>query len=235
MKAILLNSGMGSRLKQYTKDAPKTLVELTDGQCILSKAMNILDKYDIEEYIITTGYKKDKLVEYIESNYDNNFTFIHNKYYDSTNYIKSMDYIDCNLDDDVLLMHGDLIFDSQVLDKIIKSESSSVIVDTTLDLPEKDFKAKLVDGYVKHISIDYFGSDAVSLQPLYKLTPNDWLKWKKMIRQYCSNGDDNVYAEEALNKLLADEVKLEAVDIKGYYCREIDTVEDLENYRETFK
>ena len=235
MKAILLNSGMGSRLKEYTQDTPKTLVKLDDNECILSKALSILGKYDIDEYIITTGYKKDKLVEYVKSNYDHNFTFIHNKHYETTNYIKSMDYIDCDLDDDVLLMHGDLVFDKEVITKITESDGSSVVVDNTLELPEKDFKAKVVDGHVKHISIDYFGSDAVSLQPLYKLTPNDWTKWKKMIRKYCINGDTNVYAEEALNQLLDGKIELEAVDINGHYCREIDTVEDLNNYRRRLK
>ena len=161
---------------------------------------------------------------------DLKFTFVHNPEYNSTNYIKSIDYIN-DFWEDTLLLHGDLVFDKEVLEMIISSKESCVVVDTSIDIPEKDFKAKVVDGNVKKISVKYFGEDALSCQPLYKLTANDWIIWKDKIHEYCEQGNTNVYAEEALNELLDNEIILKAVDVKGYYCSEIDTVEDLENYK----
>ncbi|MBQ6444148.1 MAG: hypothetical protein IJJ11_05655 [Methanosphaera sp.] len=231
MKAILLNSGVGSRLKEYTKDNPKTMVQISDDETIFSKAINILKEYDIDEFIITTGYLNEVLKGYILHNFPNlKFTFVHNPEYASTNYIKSIDYID-NFNEDTLLLHGDLVFDEEVLKMIFSSDDSCVVVDSSIDIPEKDFKAKVVDNNVKKISVKYFNKDAQSCQPLYKITAHDWILWKNKIHEFCENGNTNVYAEEALNELLYDDITLKAVDVKGYYCSEIDTVEDLENYK----
>lgn len=231
MKAIILNSGVGSRLKEYTANNPKSMVQITSEDTIFSKAMKLLKEYDIDEFIITTGYLNEVLEEYVNENFsDLKFTFVHNPEYDSTNYIKSMDYID-DFDDDTLLLHGDLVFDVEVLELIISSNESSVVVDSGVNIPEKDFKAKVVDNAVEKISVKYFGEDALSCQPLYKLTSHDWKIWKNKIHEYCEERNTDVYAEEALNELLTNKIKLNAMDIKGYYCSEIDTVEDLNNYK----
>ncbi|AWX32290.1 sugar phosphate nucleotidyltransferase [Methanosphaera sp. BMS] len=232
MKAIILNSGVGSRLKEYTANNPKSMVQITNKDTIFSKAMKLLRKYDIDEFIITTGYLNEVLEEYIMENFsDLNFTFVHNPEYSSTNYIKSIDYIN-DFDEDTLLLHGDLVFDEEVLEMIVSSSVSSVVVDSSVNIPEKDFKAKVVENAVEKISVKYFGEDALSCQPLYKLTAHDWKIWKNKIHDYCQEGNTNVYAEEALNELLTDRIRLNAMDVKGYYCSEIDTVEDLNNYKE---
>lgn len=234
MKAIILNSGVGSRLKEYTSNNPKSMVQITNEDTIFSKAMNLLKECDIDEFIITTGYLDDVLKEYVLENYpDLKFTFVHNPEYASTNYIKSIDYIN-DFEDDAILLHGDLVFDKEVLDMMISSNNSCVVVDTNINIPKKDFKAKVVDNIVEKISVKYFGEDALSCQPLYKLTAHDWNIWKNKIHEYCEKGNTNVYAEEALNELLNVEIKLNAMDVKGFYCSEIDTVEDLEKYKKNY-
>lgn len=234
MKAIILNSGMGSRLKELTKNNPKSMVEIGENETIFSKAINILLNYDIDEFIITTGYLNEVLQNYVEKTFPNvNFTFVHNPVYDSTNYIKSIDYIDDYFSEDLFLLHGDLIFDKQVVDMLIDCDESCMVVDTKVSLPEKDFKAKIEDHYVKKVSVNYFGIDAFSCQPFYKLKNEDWISWKENIRKYCDNGNTNVYAEDSLNELLNKEIQIKAIDIDGFYCSEIDTKEDLTNYKQT--
>lgn len=51
------------------------------------------------------------------------------------------------------------------------------------------------------------------------------------LRKFCENDNTNVYAEESLNELLDNQIKIKGIDIKGYYCSEIDTKEDLNNYK----
>lgn len=232
LKAIILNSGIGSRLKEYTRDKPKSMVKITDKDTICSKAIKTLLNFDINEFIITTGYLDTILKEYIKETFpDVNFTFVYNDRYDTTNYIKSLDNITNDFDDDILLLHGDLIFDKDVVELLLLQDESSVVVDSSIVIPEKDFKAQVVEGKVKLISVNYFGEDAKSCQPLYKLSNTDWKVWKEKINNYCNNNKTNVYAEEALNELLDDEILLKAVDIEGFACFEIDTVEELEHYR----
>lgn len=235
MKAIILNSGIGSRLGELTKNVPKSMVKINDKETIFSKSIKTLINYDIDEFIITTGYLDEVLKEYATNNFPLvNFTFVHNPVYDSTNYIKSLDYVSDNIHDDILLLHGDLVYDKEVVDLLLNSSKSAMVVDSQTPIPEKDFKAKVVDGLVKKVSVNYFGDDAIACQPLYKLNNDDWILWKKGIRTFCEEDNTNVYAEESLNILLENDIEIGAIDIKEFYCSEIDTVEDLNNYKQNF-
>ncbi|RAP47418.1 MAG: hypothetical protein BZ135_02245 [Methanosphaera sp. rholeuAM6] len=235
MKAILLNSGIGSRLGKLTEKVPKSMVNINETETIFSKSINTLLNYDIDEFIITTGYLEGVLKEYAENEFpDVNFKFVYNPVYDSTNYIKSLDYVEDNITDDIFLLHGDLVYDKEVIDMLLNCDESCMVVDSQTSIPQKDFKAKVEDGNVKKVSVNYFGEDAMACQPLYKLKNNDWISWKKSIRRFCENNNTNVYAEESLNTLLEDKIKIKAIDINEYYCSEIDTVEDLNNYKNRF-
>lgn len=232
MKAIILNSGMGTRLGKLTENSPKSLIDIGNNETIFSKAIKTIVDYDIDDFIITTGYLDEVLKDYALKTFPEvNFTFVHNPFYDSTNYIKSLDYISDNLEEDILLLHGDLVFDKEVVEKILEKNESCMVVNSKEKIPEKDFKAKVNEGYVQKVSVDYFGSDALACQPLYKLKNVDWKEWKKRIRIFCDNNNTNVYAEEALNELLIDTIKIKAIDIDGNYCSEIDTIEDLNKYK----
>lgn len=236
MKAIILNSGVGSRLKEYTSEVPKSMVQISDDETIFSKAVTTLLNFNIDEFIITTGYLNNVLNEYALEKFPNTkFKFVHNPEYDTTNYIKSLDYISEEINEDILLLHGDLIFDKEVVEMIINNEKSSMVVNSEIEIPEKDFKAKNVDGLVKKVSVKYFGDDAIACQPLYKLNKEDWKLWKENIRKFCNENNTSVYAEEALNELLGNNtISIEAIDTKGYYCAEIDTVEELLEFRKNY-
>ena len=234
MKAIILNSGMGTRLGELTQNNPKSLVNINENETIFSRAISILSNFDIDEFIITTGYLNEVLIDYCEENFqDINFNFVHNPVYDKTNYIKSLDLIG-NLEDDVILLHGDLVFELKTAKKIINSNESCVVVDTTLEIPNDDFKAKIENNHIKYIGVDYFEDDAVSCQPFYKLKNHDWQAWKSNISNFCSNNKTNVYAENALNEI-TDKVLIKPMDLKGLLCMEVDNKNDLEKVKEILK
>ena len=182
MIAIILNSGMGTRLKELTKNNPKSLVKITENETIFSRAIKILSKFDIDKFIITTGYLNIILENYANNFSNISFKFIHNAEYETTNYIKSIDLIP-DIDDDVILLHGDLIFSEEVAEKIINSKVTTVVTDSTIPLPKDDFKAKIMDNQVKCISTKYFEEDAIACQPFYKFKKEDWKIWKKNIRK----------------------------------------------------
>ena len=231
MKAIILNSGMGTRLGELTENNPKSLVEIYENETIFSRAISIISKYDIDEFIITTGYLNDVLVDYAGNGFKNvNFTFVHNPIYDKTNYIKSIDLIS-EIDDDVILLHGDLVFSEETAKAVINSDKSCVVIDSTSSIPQDDFKAKIGDDKVKYIGVDYFEEDAVACQPFYKLMNEDWRLWKTRIHEFCKNGETGVYAENALNQILDDFI-LTPLDLKGLLCMEVDTKDDLKKVKE---
>lgn len=228
MKALILNSGTGSRMGVITKEQPKCMTEVSHRNTILSRQLRQLVSFGIEEVVITTGYYDKVLVDYCNALYlPLKFTFVNNPLYDKTNYIYSIYCAkDCLKDDDVLLMHGDLVFESLVMEAVIDSGTSCMTVSSTLPLPEKDFKAVLKDGRIDKIGVGFF-DNAVAAQPLYKIRKEDWLIWLENIERFCENDKRQVYAENAFNEV-SDKCLIHPLDIKDMLCSEIDTPEDLE-------
>ena len=226
MKALILNSGLGSRMGILTSNHPKCMTEINSKDTILSRQLKQIVNSGIKEVVITTGYYDEVLINYCESlDMPLQFHFIKNPIYDNSNYIYSIYCAKDFLDDDIVLMHGDLVFETEVFDKLLLSESSCMAVSSTLPLPQKDFKAQIKDGKVIRVGIDLF-TDAIEAQALYKLNKEDWKLWLHKIIEFCEKGNTNVYAEEALNALEG-RANIMAMDVGDLLCSEVDTPEDL--------
>jgi len=228
MKAIILNSGLGHRMGSITDTHPKCMTEISSDNTILSRQLKKLVAFGIDQVIMTTGYYNSILEEYCSGlHLPIKFTFVNNPIYDKTNYIYSI-YCAKDLlkDDDVILMHGDLVFEPLVLEAILKSDVSCMAVSSTLPLPEKDFKAVIKDGRIEKVGIEFF-DNAMAAQPLYKLLKEDWLVWLEAIERFCENDDRKCYAENAFNQV-SDRCRIYPVDVRDMLCAEIDTPQDLE-------
>ena len=226
MKALILNSGMGSRMGSLTSKHPKCMTEISRTETILSRQLNMLLNKGIKEVIITTGYFDDILISYCKSlELPLNITFVKNPAYKDTNYIYSIYCAKDYLDDDILLMHGDLVFEYSVLDAVLDCENSCMTVSSTLPLPEKDFKAVIKNSKIVKVGIEFF-NDAMTAQALYKLKKKDWEIWLKKIIYYCENNNVKCYAENAFNEI-SEKCNIFALDIKNALCREIDDINDL--------
>ena len=209
-----------------TSEHPKCMTEISARDTILSHQLRQLKDIGVTDVVMTTGLFDQVLVNYCESlDLGLNFTFVKNPVYDRTNYIYSIYCARDQLDDDVLLMHGDLVFENEVIDKVIESETSCMTVSSTLPLPAKDFKAVIKDGNVQKVGINFF-DDAMAAQPLYKLLRNDWKKWLSKIVEFCESGNTSVYAENALNELDG-ACNIRALDVEDFLCAEIDNPDDL--------
>ena len=226
MKALILNSGMGSRMGVLTSEHPKCMTEISPRETILSRQLTQLAEAGVKQAVITTGLFEQVLKDYCASlDLPLEYTFVHNPDYRITNYIYSIYLAREVLDDDILLMHGDLVFENEVLDKVLASETSCMTVSTTLPLPEKDFKAVLRDGKVVKVGVNFF-EDAAAAQALYRLKRDDWKKWLNEIEAFVDGGKLTVYAEEALNALDG-AANIAALDVRDLLCAEVDDPQDL--------
>ena len=227
MKALILNSGLGHRMGDITKTHPKCMTEISAADTILSRQLKLIVASGITEVVMTTGYFDKILMDYCESlNLPLHIDFVNNPKYSETNYIYSIYCARELLDDDILLMHGDLVFDFEVLLGVLRTEQSCMKVSSTEPLPDKDFKAVVKNGRVEKVGIEFFES-AMEAQALYKLNKDDWKIWLGEIVKFCESGNVKVYAENAFNRV-SDECGIYAFDAKGKLCAEIDTPEDLE-------
>ena len=227
MKALILNSGMGSRMGVLTSEHPKCMTEVSSQDTILSRQLRQIAEAGIEEVVMTTGLFDSVLINYCRSlELPLHITFIKNPCYQKTNYIYSIYCAHQELEgEDILLMHGDLVFENSVLDAVLACETSCMTVSSTLPLPEKDFKAVIQDGKITKVGIEFF-NDAMAAQPLYKLKKEDWKLWLGKIVEYCETQKVSCYAENALNEV-SGQCNLRPLDVRDELCAEIDNPEDL--------
>ena len=234
MKALILNSGTGSRMGVLTSEHPKCMTEIFGTETILSHQLKQLVDVGIKDVAMTTGPFEDVLKDYCESlSLNINIEFINNPKYKETNYIYSIYCAREQLDDDILLMHGDLVFENRVLDKVLGSDSSCMTVSSTLDLSEKDFKAVIEDEKITAIGIEFF-DNAMSAQPLYKIKKDDWAIWLEKIVDFCENEKTDCYAENAFNEV-SPKCNIKPLDVEDLLCAEIDNQDDLKKVSEEYK
>jgi len=226
MKALILNSGMGSRMGELTSKHPKCMTKLKNDETIISRQLRLLASAGISEVVMTTGLFDDVLQSYCrELSLPIKISFVKNSLYAETNYIYSIYCARKLLKEDIILLHGDLVFESKVLELALGYKESCMVVSSTVPLPEKDFKAVLEQGQISKIGIDCF-ENAVAAQPLYKLVKKDWMEWLQRIESFCESGEIKCYAENAFNEV-SNKCVIYPLDVKALLCAEIDTPEDL--------
>jgi NDP-sugar pyrophosphorylase family protein len=67
MKAMILAAGLGTRLRPFTDDRPKALVEVA-GRTLLEITLSRLRSFGIHDVIINVHHFADRMLEYLEAN-----------------------------------------------------------------------------------------------------------------------------------------------------------------------
>ena len=234
MKALILNSGTGSRMGNLSSKLPKCLTPISSGETILSRSLSQLADFGINQAIITTGYYDKLIKDYCDKlALPIEIEFVKNPLFDKTNYIYSIECAKHLLDDDILLMHGDLVLENSVMEKLLDFDGSCMITDSSISIDNKDFKAVVENGRITAIGVD-LAKNAVAAQPLYKLEKKAWKVWLEKISSFCRKGKTECYAEYAFNEV-SNQCVLFPLDIDGALCAEIDTKEDLKAVNKRLK
>ncbi|WP_461811636.1 iron-containing alcohol dehydrogenase [Faecalimonas sp.] len=228
MKAVIFNSGLGSRLGELTKEKPKCMLKLYNGETIFERQIRILSECGIEDFVVTTGPYKEQLWDVAKEYSQLNITFVENEEYKNTNYIVSMKKAEKFIDDSVLLLHGDLVFNKGLIKKILSDNRKSLcLFNEEKSLPEKDFKGRFLNNKLQEVSVAIFDQDCYAFQPLYKLSKRNVEKWKEEVSRVVESGRVKTYAETALNTIL-DTMEISGFSYKNDYIEEIDNKEDYD-------
>ena len=230
MKAIIFNSGLGKRMGELTAHCHKSMVRLGNHEAIFERQLRLLHECGVTEFVVTVGPFKEQLMQASRAAHlrDCRFTFVENPVYDKTNYIYSMYLAREYITGDVLMLHGDLVFDAGLAQAVLASDIPSLgCIDSRKPLPEKDFKARVRDGCVQEVSIHIFDGDCYAFQPFYKLCAADTAAWVRQVERFVGAGETGCYAENAMNEIFP-QLHVRAFDFGGkYYVDEVDNAEDL--------
>ncbi len=116
MKAIILAAGRGSRLKNLTKNQPKSFLKIF-GKSMIQRQISNLKDSGITDIGIVVGYKGDKFRYFNEK-------IFRNSQWKNTNMVfslfKSKNWL---FDDDTIVCYSDIIFSKNVIKKLILSKS----------------------------------------------------------------------------------------------------------------
>ena len=110
MQALMLAAGMGKRLKQFTDNNTKCMVEVA-GKKLIDRAIEAVKTARLKKFVLVTGYEGENLKKYILDSYSDSgieFEFIYNKDYATSNNIYSF-YLakERMLEDDTVLLESD--------------------------------------------------------------------------------------------------------------------------------
>ena len=229
MKALIFNSGIGKRMGELTAHCPKSMVHLYNDETIFERQIRLLQEAGITEVVITTGPYPEMLKDICSKPcYSNmHFEFPHNDIYDASNYIYSMYKAKDLLDDDVLMMHGDLVFDRSLVPSLLKNREPNIcLINKYKPLPEKDFKGRIIDNELREVGINIFDNNCYAFQPLYKLSKRVMKAWLDNVIKFVESNNINVYAENAFNEV-SEGLGIRPVSYANHFIDEVDNKDDL--------
>mgnify|MGYP000277966763 len=153
MKAVILAAGIASRLRPLTDTTPKCLLKIGE-RCLLERAFDALIQNGFNEFIIVTGYRQQQIVDFLQAHYPaQSITFIYNDKYESTNNIYSLwltrPYTE---GEEVLLLDSDIVFDPQIVEKLLRSDKADVLALNRHELGAEEIKV-IVDNEQKVVEI----------------------------------------------------------------------------------
>lgn len=117
MQLIVLSAGKGSRLPNKFRKKPKCLVEL-NSKPLLTYNEDFFAQF--KKKIIITGYKQRELKKFATKL---KFTCISNTKYRSTNMVYSLFLTKKLIQEDVVIVYGDVVFDKMIYSLLIKSNN----------------------------------------------------------------------------------------------------------------
>jgi len=121
-KTLIVAAGLGSRLKDYTENTPKCMLDF-GGKTLLQRQLSSYKENGIDDVSLVRGYKKNKI------NYEGIKYFDNNDYKDN-NILNSIFYGEETINGNIIISYSDILFEPFVVKRAMESEHDiSVIVD----------------------------------------------------------------------------------------------------------
>lgn len=241
MKIIILAAGKGERLYPLTKNTPKPLIDLGDGETLLEKQLKSLSESQvIDEVVIVIGY----LCEQVESklkNFKTNLKIrtLYNPFYDISNNLITLWLSKVEMNEDFLITNGDNLFISDVVKDLVKKTNDGIYVTICYrdDIGEDDMKVILDENQkVVRVSKEIKESNTESIG-LVKIKGEKYRNiYQNVLEQLARDKTYlNKFWLETFNVLADKGVEVNSFEIDKDMWREVDFHFDIKDLKELIK
>lgn len=223
MRAIILAAGAGTRLQPLTDNRPKCLVTLA-GKPLLNYQMEALHAVGVDDIVLVVGCK----AEQVRAHCGQRARYIENADYLQTNSIYSLYLAAEELDDDTFLFNCDILFQPQVLKRMVDAPYPNVVAaDGSVERIEGEMNICCDEaGCVTAISkrLDPRETQAQSVQ-LVKFSAAGARAVRQEVVRLVEENHRDAYPTSAYGPLIA-ERSLFAVEVGDLAWGEVDSLED---------
>jgi len=238
-KVILLVAGEGKRLRPYTLDRPKCMVEI-NGISLIDRQLAVLKAEGLDDIVMIGGYKADMLKrEGIKLK-------INPRYYE-TNMVWTLFSAEEELEGDVIVSYGDIVYSREILQALLKSDANiAVTIDKEWEsywrarnedpLDDAETLKLREDGTISEIGQKPKSLDEIEGQymGLIKLSAKGVLQIKEIYKNAVEDSTllgkpiDNAYMTDLLQAVINAGYPVHSVPVFAGWV-EVDTVDDLKS------
>ena len=251
MEAIILAAGEGKRLRPLSNNTPKCLVNLF-GKSLLQQQIETFRSCKIDDISVVTGHLNQMI------NFEN-ITYFQNPNFKTTNMVETLFCAKEKLTNSVIVSYGDIIFEKNVLQKLIDSNDDiSVVIDKNwkkywemrFDNPLNDIESLILDdGYISNIgqkvnSFDKIQGQYIGLMKFQNEGMSFLLDFYENAKKKSKDERVNIlnsnlpfeksYMTDLLQGLINAGCKIKAVPVNNGWL-ELDSYHDYEVYNKKYK
>lgn len=244
MKGLILAAGQGTRLRKYTENLPKGMLNFA-GKTIIERQIEMYRRCGVEDIIVVTGFAADKITY-------SGVKYYHNADFATTNMVESMLQAREEFDSDVIVSYSDILFSEDMLRQMLaNADDFAVAVDKNWQVywqkryGKIDFDTEsltmdeagcitslgLADPPLSEIDARYVGLLKFSKAGLAKITAlwdRDYVEYLEKPWQQSGKHIRQAYMTDLLQALIGEGEVVKAVEFTNGWI-EFDTNEDYEN------
>lgn len=232
MIGVILAAGRGRRLSRdidLDKIGPKCLLPV-NGCTLLERMVADLASSDVDAVIIVAGYKRHVVLDAcraLESRYGIEVRLAYNWDYARTNTAYSLDIGLADVDEDVVVFNGDMLYDYAILRELLDIRRTAIVVDNRKPLTNESFKLRVVDSRIeemgKHVPIEEATGEFIGISKIAKI---DLDRAKRLLKVLIADDLNNYY--DFIYKSLSQDGSLAYSYTNGRPWTEIDDIHDYE-------